>query len=108
MVTTKQSTRRKNVRFRRKASPDFSLEGSDGKRHTLATYTGRYVVLYFYPKDNTPGCTKESCGFRDLSESFDNYNTTILGISKDDIASHHAFIDDFNLPFVCSLTLIPR
>lgn len=83
-----------------KQAPDFSLEGSDGKRHTLATHAGRYVVLYFYPKDNTPGCTKESCGFRDLSESLDNYNTTVLGVSKDDIDSHHAFIDDFNLPFV--------
>ena len=83
-----------------KQAPDFTLAGSDGTTHTLTTYRGRYVVLYFYPKDNTPGCTKESCGFRDLNDQFKDLNTTILGISKDHLDSHNTFIADFKLPFV--------
>ena len=91
-----------------KQAPDFALEGSDGKRHTLATYTGRYVVLYFYPKDNTPGCTKESCGFRDLSESFDNIIQRFW-VSVRMISPHIMrllMISTCHLS--CSLTLIPR
>lgn len=81
-------------------APAFSLNGSDGKTHTLADYQGKYLVIYFYPKDNTPGCTKESCGFRDLSNAFTDHQTVVLGVSKDSLESHDKFIADFNLPFV--------
>ena len=81
-------------------APAFSLNGSDGKTHTLADYQGKYLVIYFYPKDNTPGCTKESCGFRDLNNAFTDHQTVVLGVSKDSLESHDNFIADFNLPFV--------
>ncbi len=81
-------------------APAFKLAGSDGKTHTLADYTGKNVVIYFYPEDNTAGCTKESCGFRDLNNAFTGYNTVVLGVSKDKLESHDKFINDFNLPFV--------
>jgi len=80
-------------------APDFDLEGSDGKRHSLADYSGKRIVIYFYPKDNTPGCTKEACGFRDLKTQFDGLDTVLLGISKDSLKSHDKFIRDFSLPF---------
>lgn len=80
-------------------APDFSLDGSDGKRHTLADYAGKYVVLYFYPRDNTPGCTKEACSFRDLSPAANDLNAVILGVSKDSLKAHDKFIRDFSLPF---------
>lgn len=83
-----------------KQAPDFKLEGSDGKIHSLADYAGKNVVIYFYPKDNTPGCTKESCGFRDLNSAFNDHNTIVIGVSKDGLASHDKFINKFNLPFV--------
>ncbi len=83
-----------------KKAPAFELEGNDGKTHALADYAGKRVVVYFYPRDNTPGCTKEACGFRDLSDEFDALNTVVLGISKDSIASHQKFIEKFGLPFV--------
>lgn len=79
---------------------DFSLEGSDGKRHTLADYAGKTVVLYFYPRDNTPGCTKEACAFRDLDPEVRNLNVVVLGISRDSLGSHDKFIRSFSLPFV--------
>ncbi len=81
-------------------APAFSLNGSDGKTHTLADYQGKYLVIYFYPQDNTPGCTKESCGFRDLNNAFTDHQTVVLGVSKDSLESHDKFIADFNLPFV--------
>ena len=83
-----------------KKAPSFNLKGSDGKNHTINDYLGKNVVIYFYPKDNTPGCTKESCGFRDLNDAFDNHDTVILGVSKDGLKSHDKFINDFSLPFV--------
>ena len=83
-----------------KKAPAFSLEGSDGKTHALSDYAGKNVVIYFYPKDNTPGCTKESCTFRDLHEQIVDLNTVVLGVSKDSLASHDKFISKFNLPFV--------
>ena len=83
-----------------KKAPAFTLEGSDGKKHSLKDYAGRKIVIYFYPRDNTPGCTKESCGFRDLNEQITDLNTVVLGISKDSLKSHDKFINDFNLPFV--------
>ncbi len=83
-----------------KKAPAFTLAGSDGKNHSIKDYAGKKVVLYFYPRDNTPGCTKESCGFRDLNKAFADLNTIVLGVSKDSLASHDKFIGTFNLPFV--------
>ncbi|MGZ8483217.1 MAG: peroxiredoxin [Candidatus Binatia bacterium] len=83
-----------------KKAPAFSLEGNDGKTHSLDDYKGKTVVIYFYPKDNTPGCTTEACGFRDLSPSFKQKNVVVFGVSKDSIDSHNKFIETFKLPFV--------
>ena len=81
-------------------APDFLLEGSDGKQHTLKQYVGRTVVVYFYPKDNTPGCTREACGFRDNYKELADNGVVILGVSKDSIAAHCKFITNHTLPFV--------
>lgn len=81
-------------------APDFELSGSDGKNHKLSDYKGKKVILYFYPKDNTPGCTTEACDFRDNFKAIGDLNTIILGISKDNLNSHNKFIEKFNLPFV--------
>lgn len=83
-----------------KEAPDFSLPGSDGKQHTLKEYAGKRVVIYFYPRDNTPGCTKEACGFRDSYAELTGRDIILLGVSKDSAVSHNKFIDAFNLPFV--------
>ena len=83
-----------------KKAPDFSLEGSDGKTHALKDYKGKTVILYFYPKDNTPGCTKEACGFRDLHRKIVARKAVVLGVSKDGLKAHDKFIADFDLPFV--------
>ncbi|HJL66664.1 MAG: peroxiredoxin [Arenicellales bacterium] len=83
-----------------KRAPAFTLEGSNGKKHTLKEYAGKRVIIYFYPRDNTPGCTKESCGFRDHHKEINDLNTVVLGVSKDSLASHDKFIEKFSLPFV--------
>ena len=83
-----------------KKAPDFSLEGSDGVQHTLKQYAGKTVVMYFYPKDNTPGCTKEACGFRDNYRELTDRGVVVLGVSKDGIAAHGTFITNYTLPFV--------
>ena len=83
-----------------KTAPAFDLEGSDGRKHTLAEYAGKTVIIYFYPRDNTPGCTKEACGFRDHSTALGELNAVVLGVSKDSLKSHDKFIKDFGLPFV--------
>jgi peroxiredoxin Q/BCP len=82
-----------------KKAPAFSLEGSDGKKHSLDDYKGKTVVLYFYPKDDTPGCTKEACGSRDLNASLKKADTVVLGVSKDSIESHKKFAGAYKLPF---------
>ena len=82
-----------------KKAPAFSLEGSDGKKHSLADYKGKTVVLYFYPKDNTPGCTKEACGFRDLNASLKKSERVVFGVSKDSIESHKSSASNYKLPF---------
>lgn len=82
-----------------KPAPDFSLPGSDGRTHALRDYRGRTVVLYFYPKDDTPGCTKEACGFRDDFAALSR-RAVLLGVSKDDVTSHQAFAAKYTLPFV--------
>jgi peroxiredoxin Q/BCP len=83
-----------------RSAPAFTLMGSDGKEHSLADYLGKTVVLYFYPKDDTPGCTKEACGFRDLRPKLKKLNAVVLGVSKDSLTSHGEFIKKFKLPFV--------
>lgn len=82
-----------------KKAPAFSLAGSDGKTHALKDYAGRTVVLYFYPKDDTPGCTKEACGFRDGFAEISK-KAVLFGVSRDSIASHGKFITKYQLPFV--------
>jgi peroxiredoxin Q/BCP len=83
-----------------KKAPDFELVGSDGKKHELRDYSGKTVVIYFYPKDNTPGCTKEACSFRDLHQDLQKMEVVLLGVSKDSLKSHDKFIRDFGLSFV--------
>jgi len=83
-----------------KKAPAFTLQGSDGKKHSLKDYAGQTVILYFYPRDNTSGCTKEACGFRDLQPELKKLNAVVLGVSKDSLASHDKFIGLFDLPFV--------
>ena len=83
-----------------KKAPVFLLEGSDRKQHSLAQYAGKTVVIYFYPKDNTPGCTKEACGFRDNYKELIDKGVIVLGVSKDSIAAHNKFITNYALPFV--------
>ncbi len=82
-----------------KKAPAFELEGSDGTKHALQDYSGKTVIIYFYPKDNTPGCTKEACGFRDIHKEFLDMDVVVLGVSKDSLKSHDKFIRDFGLPF---------
>lgn len=81
-------------------APDFTLMGSDGKEHRLSDYRGKKVILYFYPKDNTPGCTTEACDFRDNIKEINDLNTVVIGISKDNLNSHTKFIEKFSLPFI--------
>lgn len=83
-----------------KPAPPFSLPGSDGKTHSLSDYAGKTVVLYFYPRDNTPGCTKEACAFRDIHGELAGRDVVLLGVSRDSLSSHERFIRDFGLPFV--------
>tara|TARA_Y100000588_G_C14117546_1_gene865875 strand:+ start:731 stop:1201 length:471 start_codon:yes stop_codon:yes gene_type:complete len=78
-------------------APDFNLPSSDGRDVSLKSCRGRLVILYFYPKDDTPGCTKESIAFSELSKKFDKKNAIIFGVSKDNVASHLKFINKHSL-----------
>ncbi len=80
-------------------APDFSAVTTDGKTVKLADFRGKRVVLYFYPKDDTPGCTREACNFRDTSAQFKELDTVVLGVSVDDQASHQKFTEKYSLPF---------
>ncbi len=80
-------------------APDFSLPDSTGKLTHLHEFRGQWVVLYFYPRDNTPGCTKEACGFRDAYLDYQSSEVVVLGISADDAKSHQKFIQKYELPF---------
>jgi peroxiredoxin Q/BCP len=82
-----------------KKAPLFTLENAKGEKVALREFKGKKVVVYFYPKDETPGCTKEACAFRDLSKEFRKLNTVILGVSPDDAASHKAFARNHKLRF---------
>jgi len=80
-------------------APDFALPDQNGQMHTLAQYRGRRVVLYFYPKDDTPGCTAEACGFRDQLGRFTDHNVALLGVSPDSVESHQRFNQKYGLTF---------
>lgn len=78
---------------------EFSLPDQSGKIHNLKDYKGKWVILYFYPKDDTPGCTKEACNFRDNTEEFRKRGVVILGVSKDTVQSHNKFAEKYKLNF---------
>ena len=80
-------------------APDFALPDQEGRTHRLSDYRGRWVVLYFYPKDDTPGCTKEACGFRDQMGSLKALDAVVLGVSADDVESHKRFAEKYGLNF---------
>ncbi len=82
-----------------KAAPAFTLKDTDGEKVALKDYRGKHVIVYFYPKDDTPGCTKEAQAFRDLFADFKSENVVILGVSPDDAASHDKFRCKYDLPF---------
>ena len=82
-----------------KAAPAFTLENASGKKMSLRDLRGKNVIVYFYPRDDTPGCTKEACGFRDLWKEIKKRNTVVLGISPDAAASHEKFATKYKLPF---------
>lgn len=80
-------------------APDFKLLDQDGKEHSLSYHAGSYVLIYFYPKDDTPGCTTEACGIRDAYMDFERAGIKVFGVSKDSVESHKAFEQKFKLPF---------
>ena len=80
-------------------APDFTLPDQNGNMHSLSEYRGKKVILYFYPKDNTPGCTKQACGFAERYPQFIEKGAVVLGISKDSVASHKKFEEKYGLPF---------
>lgn len=80
-------------------APDFTAKDQNGKDIKLSDFRGKRVVLYFYPKDDTPGCTKEACSFRDANDIYAEKDIQVLGVSTDNEASHQKFISKFNLPF---------
>ena len=82
-----------------KAAPAFTLEDQDGNKVSLKDFRGSNVIVYFYPRDNTPGCTKEACGFRDLNRDISDLGAVVLGVSPDGASAHQKFIADFELPF---------
>lgn len=81
-------------------APDFSLKDKDGNEIKLSDYTGKKVVLYFYPKDNTPGCTRQACAFAQAYDGFKAKDIVVIGISKDSVASHQKFAEKYELPFI--------
>ncbi len=80
-------------------APDFTLPDQDGREHSLSDYRGQWVLLYFYPKDDTPGCTKEACSIRDAFPHFESLNIKVLGVSADPVESHKEFAEKHHLPF---------
>ncbi len=81
-------------------APDFTLHDKDGNPVSLADFAGRKVVLYFYPKDNTPGCTRQACAFAAAFEEFKSIDAVVVGVSRDSEASHRKFAEKYELPFV--------
>ncbi len=82
-----------------KAAPAFTLQNAKGEKVSLKDFAGKDVILYFYPKDDTPGCTKEACGFRDSWKTLQKMGVVVLGVSADGAESHRKFIDKYKLPF---------
>ena len=80
-------------------APDFTLPDQNGNMHSLSEYRGKKVILYFYPKDNTAGCTKQACGFAERYPQFTETGAVVLGVSKDSVASHKKFEEKYGLPF---------
>ena len=80
-------------------APDFTLPDQNGKTHSLSDYRGQKVILYFYPKDNTSGCTKQACGFAERYPQIQEKGAVVLGVSKDSVASHKKFEQNYGLPF---------
>jgi thioredoxin-dependent peroxiredoxin len=81
-------------------APAFTLKDATGEKISLADFAGLNVILYFYPKDDTPGCTKEACGFRDLWKKIQNLDTVVIGVSPDEASSHAKFASKYKLPFI--------
>ena len=81
-------------------APDFTLNDKDGNPVSLHDFAGKRVVLYFYPKDNTPGCTRQACAFAGAYEAFKSLDAVVIGVSKDSVASHQKFAEKYGLPFV--------
>ena len=80
-------------------APDFSLSDQHGNTVSLADYAGKKIVLYFYPRDNTPGCSRQACAFAGAYEDFKTMNVAVIGVSKDSVASHVKFVEKYSLPF---------
>ena len=81
-------------------APDFSLSDQHGNTVSLADFAGKKIVLYFYPRDNTPGCSRQACAFAGAYEDFKTMNVTVIGVSKDSVASHVKFAEKYSLPFI--------
>ena len=81
-------------------APDFTLPDKDGNPVSLSDFAGKKVVLYFYPKDNTPGCTRQACAFAQSFEEFKTLDAVVIGVSKDSVASHQKFAEKYELPFI--------
>lgn len=81
-------------------APQFTLKDQESKEISLSSYLGKKVVLYFYPRDNTPGCTRQACAFRDLYKGFLDKNIQVIGISRDSVESHKKFAEKYQLPFI--------
>lgn len=81
-------------------APDFTLPDKDGNPVTLSSFRGRKVVVYFYPRDNTPGCTRQACAFAKAYDAFAQKNVVVIGISKDSVVSHQKFAQKYELPFI--------
>lgn len=81
-------------------APDFLLTDKDGKEYSLNDFSGKYLVIYFYPKDNTPGCTRQACAFRNLYSDITARGVEVIGVSRDSAASHSKFAEKYQLPFI--------
>jgi peroxiredoxin Q/BCP len=81
-------------------APEFTLPDKDGNSVSLSDFAGKKVVLYFYPRDNTPGCTRQACAFAGAYEEFKKINAVVIGVSKDSVASHQKFAEKYELPFI--------
>ena len=81
-------------------APDFTLQDKDGNDVRLSDFAGKRVVLYFYPRDNTPGCTRQACAFAAAYDGFRDLDAVVIGVSKDSVASHQRFAEKYNLPFI--------